>query len=228
MSPEKYYLVDGDHMHGPMSWDDLRALLESGTVSADAQWCREGETEFRPLSDLMALVAPGAAPPPVLSNVPGTTTTNVVVTLNQPARSTTAAKVQAGALATIAAAIAAPVAVVVGLIILCVFIVASVPSVSNSNRLAIMSSELKHGLSPIDVSSDVICTTVAGRLTNVTEQVVERAVITYTYYDETGAKLGNGSTWIGALRPGEVWAFKGFAGGTDTRKVQLNEIRAVR
>lgn len=132
MNPDRYYLVDGDHMHGPMSWDELRALLESGTVGVDAQWCREGETEGRPLSELMALAtasvmmvqpptlvpvqpAPAyfqAAPPPV------------VVHVHAPARSTTAARVQAGAVATIAAVIAGPVVLsIIGSVLLALVVV---------------------------------------------------------------------------------------------------------
>ncbi len=143
MNPEKYYLVDGDHMHGPMSWDDLRALLEGGTVGADAQWCREGETEFRPLSDLMALASPYAKPPPpppvvapppppvvAFVHVPAPAPTPIVVHVHTPRRSTGAAKLQAMSIAAIAAVIAGPVILaVVGIAVM--FVVGGVIDVAN-------------------------------------------------------------------------------------------------
>lgn len=121
MNPDRYYLVDGDHMHGPMSWDDLRALLESGTVGADAQWCREGETEFRPLSDLLELASTHAKPPPpppvvlpppppivTVVRVPAPAPTPIVVHVHTPKRSTGAAKLQAMSITAIALVIAGP------------------------------------------------------------------------------------------------------------------------
>lgn len=146
MNPEKYYLVDGDHMHGPMSWDELRALLEGGTVGVDAQWCREGETEGRPLSDLMALAtaATMAAPPPTLVPVQHAPAyiqaapPPVVVHVHAPARSTTAARVQAGAVATIAAVIAGPVVLsIIGSVLLALVVVfAMLVSSGSSNSAA--------------------------------------------------------------------------------------------
>lgn len=134
MNPEKYYLVDGDHMHGPMSWDDLRAMLESGTVGVDAQWCREGETEFRPLSDLMALASAHAKPPPpppvvlpppppvvAFVRAPAPAPTPIVVHVHAPRSSTGAAKLQAASVAAIAAVIAGP--FILGAIIIVVLIV---------------------------------------------------------------------------------------------------------
>jgi len=112
MKTEQYYLVDGDHMHGPMLWDDLRAMLESGTVGVDAQWCREGETEFRPLSELMALASAYAKPPPPppVIQMQSAPPVQVFVTVNHPEP-----RRRKGVLASIASAIAAPVAVVIGL-----------------------------------------------------------------------------------------------------------------
>lgn len=142
MNPDRYYLVDGDHMHGPMSWDDLRAMLESGTVGADAQWCREGETEFRPLSDLMpmAAVAPVAVPPTIVPVYPvairaAMVAPPVVVHVHAPARSTTAAKVQAGAIATIAAVIAGPVVLsVIGSVLIALVVVFAILISSGSSQ----------------------------------------------------------------------------------------------
>lgn len=112
MNIEKYHLIDGDRMHGPLSWDGLREMLESGTVGADAQWCREGETEFRPLSDLMALASAYAnpPPPPPIIQSPPAPPVQVFITVNQPEP-----RRRKGLIASIASAIAAPVAVVIGL-----------------------------------------------------------------------------------------------------------------
>lgn len=134
MKAERYHLIDGEHVHGPMSWDDLRALLESGTVGADAQWCRDGETEFRPLSDLMALASPHAKPPPpppvvapppppvvAFVHVPAPAPTPIVVQVHAPRRSTGAAKLQAMSIAAIAAVIAGPtILAVVGIVVMLV------------------------------------------------------------------------------------------------------------
>lgn len=134
MNPDRYYLVDGDHMHGPMSWDDLRAMLESGTVGADAQWCREGETEFRPLSDLMALASAYAKPPPpppvvlpppppvvTVVHVPAPAPTPIVVHVHTSKRSTGAAKLQAMSITAIAIVIAGPLILsVVGFVVMLV------------------------------------------------------------------------------------------------------------
>lgn len=141
MNPDRYYLVDGDHMHGPLSWDELRAKLESGTVGVDAQWCHEGEKEFRPLSELMAMAAtaPVAAPPaiiPVFQFAPQAATAPppLVVHVHAPARSTTAAKVQAGAIATIAAVIAGPVVLsIVGSVLFALFVMLALMLSSGSS-----------------------------------------------------------------------------------------------
>lgn len=150
MNPDGYYLVDGDHMHGPLSWDELRAKLESGTVSVDAQWCRSGETEFRPLSELMAMAstAPIATPPAIIpvfqfASQAAMAPPPLVVHVHAPARSTTAAKVQAGAIATIAAVIAGPVVLsIVGSVLFALFVVLALMLSSGS------SSEKSAGTQP--------------------------------------------------------------------------------
>ena len=124
---EKYHVADGQRMHGPLTYEQFAALLDSGTLGADAQWMRESEREFRPVSDLASdptLVDAIPAPPVMSTAAPapmgsyGAPPQPVVVVVQQGRqRSTTAAKIQAGGVATIATVMLAPIVLaIIGLV----------------------------------------------------------------------------------------------------------------
>ncbi len=139
----KYHISDGDRMHGPLTYEQFAALLDSGTLSTDAQWMRESEREFRPVSDLASdptlmdeIQAPPvmstAAPAPMVSY--GAPPQPVVVVVQQGRqRSTTAAKIQAGGVATIATVMLAPIVLaIIGLVATAVVIFVLIGLVATS------------------------------------------------------------------------------------------------
>lgn len=131
---DRYHVADGQRMHGPLTYEQFAALLDSGTLSADAQWMRESEREFRTVSELASdpsviaeVVAPPVMAPPICTpDGPYAQAPQPIVVVMHPGqqRSTTAARIQAGGVATIATVMVAPIVLgVIGLVATAVVII---------------------------------------------------------------------------------------------------------
>jgi len=65
-----FYSKDGTDSHGPVTEEELRALIVDKVIGSDSYFCREGETEWRPLDPDVFVRPPGTTrlppyePPP--------------------------------------------------------------------------------------------------------------------------------------------------------------------
>ena len=60
---ESYFLYFGGEKHGPYPMDRVRSMWTAGEIMANAVYRRDGEDEWKPLSDAMAGATPAAAAP---------------------------------------------------------------------------------------------------------------------------------------------------------------------
>ena len=60
-----YYLLQNDETKGPYTIGQLRAMWNSGVITADTLYCREGWSEWLPLLGMIRDLEPPAEPPPL-------------------------------------------------------------------------------------------------------------------------------------------------------------------
>ena len=72
-----YYVIQNGETNGPYTIGQLRAMWNSGTLTGETLYCREGWTEWLPLSAMIEELEPpvyvppqNTSPPPLLSKLP--------------------------------------------------------------------------------------------------------------------------------------------------------------